>query len=385
MVNKSIQNEQGQNMVLMAVILVVLVMLAALVIDGGFGLAKRREAQNAADAGALAGANMLCAINPGASPYDVAWDYAVNRNHALDAEIIVDEAAKKITVNTTIPHDTFLAGIFGNDVVTTTATASAGCYGACSAITMPVAWACHSPVQGSPDPNCAIDYGTDDDPGPIYVIMDTNKAINDYECISAGGSLDCDINNDGEDDYIAGGGRSWLDLNGGSENKNDYKDWIDGTKIDPVSEHMWLPGGDGSVASIYHATEERRISDPYVVLPIFDDYTVGCRPDPITSSCHSQWHNIPSETIKPSNSGSIDYYHVSSFSLFKITCVSFGKNHPRPSDNPPTCVGKDFLVSNGIIDDNVQTIEGYFLEGYVPGLTGKCDYKAGAYTIYLDH
>ena len=95
--------------------MVVLVALAALVIDGGFAYAKRREAQNAADAGALAGANALCAGNPGlAEPQ--ALDYAINRNGATAAE--VTWSTKVVTVTTTIPHQTFLAGIFGSDVVT---------------------------------------------------------------------------------------------------------------------------------------------------------------------------------------------------------------------------------------------------------------------------
>jgi Flp pilus assembly protein TadG len=385
MKQKFFKSERGQNLVIYAVITIVLLALAGLVVDGGFGLVNRRQAQNAADAGALAGANMLCSTDPSMTPYDAAWQYTVDLNHADDAIIDPNIEEKKITVTAIITQTTFLARIFGSDVITSTATATAGCYGACSAITMPVAWACHSTIQGEPDPNCGIDYGTLEEPGPLYIIMDSNKAAEDYECISAGGSLNCDLNGDGTDDLIGGGGRSWLDLNGGSEQKSDYPDWILGTKTDRISEHMWLPGGDGTDTAIFHAAEERRQTDPIVIMPIFDDYTTACRPDDPTQSCYDQWHNAL-DTIKPSNAASIDYYHVSSFSLFKITCVSFGSNHPNPKkDDPPTCIGKDWLVENDIIDANTKTIEGYFIEGYVDGLEGKCDYKAGAYTIYLDH
>src|SRR4030066_57736 len=98
------RNEQGQNMVLLAAIMIVVVMLAALVIDGGFAYAKRREAQNAADAGALAGAEALCSGNiEQAVPQ--AKDYAINHNGATSAEALLGE--KVITVTTTIPHQTF--------------------------------------------------------------------------------------------------------------------------------------------------------------------------------------------------------------------------------------------------------------------------------------
>jgi Flp pilus assembly protein TadG len=373
MVSKLNRIERGQNLLIFAVLMIILIALAGLVIDGGYSLSKRREAQNAADAGALAGANALCAGNTSLARTQ-ALDYAINRNGATAADVTM--STRVITVTTTIPHDTFLAGIFGTDVVTTTATASAGCYAPCSsASVMPVAWACHPPVGGSPDPNCTIQYGTMDEPGPKYIIMDSNKAVLDYACISSGGSLNCDIDGDGEDEYITGGGRSWLDLNAGGHGSSDLVDWITGAKAETIFTHMWLPATDGTSTDIYHAAEQRRINNPLVIVPVFNDYTVQCRPD-IIGSCSSHWHS-GLDQIRAYTSGSADYYHIISFSLFKITCVS--------SNQGQKCDGKQFLVDNNVIDKKVKTIEGYFIEGYVPGLSGKCNNNAGAYTIYLNH
>ena len=360
--------------------MVALVALAALVIDGGFAYTKRREAQNAADAGALAGANMLCAVDPNTSPEATAWDYAVNRNGAEDADIIVNNATHIITVTTTIPHNTFLAGILGSDVVNTTAMASAGCYAPCEGVgVLPVAWACHPPVGGSDDDDCTMQYGTIDEPGPMYIIMDSNKAEQDYACQyppnsgSPTNTLDCDFDNDGTDDLIEGGGRSWLDLNAEGHGSSDLVDWITNGFPGEVTEHMWLPGTDGTAANIFGAARTR--TGDLVILPVFNDYTVQCRPDQ-PGTCSSQWHDGVDQ-IRAYTAGSADYYHIISFAIFKITCVS-----KVPGQH---CTVKDFLVDNDIIDHQVKTIEGYFVAGYVPGLEGKCDYDAGAYTIYLNH
>lgn len=51
---------EGQVLVWVAVLLVVLLAIAGLAIDGGIGLSQRRQMRNAADAGALAGARELC-------------------------------------------------------------------------------------------------------------------------------------------------------------------------------------------------------------------------------------------------------------------------------------------------------------------------------------
>lgn len=53
------QRQGGQSLVFVALAIVALVAMAGLIIDGGYAYAMRRQAQNAADAGALAGARAL--------------------------------------------------------------------------------------------------------------------------------------------------------------------------------------------------------------------------------------------------------------------------------------------------------------------------------------
>ena len=51
--------EKGQSLVLFAMLLSLLVLIAAIVIDGGIFMVTRRHAQNVVDAAALAGAQEL--------------------------------------------------------------------------------------------------------------------------------------------------------------------------------------------------------------------------------------------------------------------------------------------------------------------------------------
>jgi hypothetical protein len=59
------KQERGQVLVIVAAGIVVLLMISGLVLDGGFGLAQRRSAQNAADLAALAGARVLASFVSG--------------------------------------------------------------------------------------------------------------------------------------------------------------------------------------------------------------------------------------------------------------------------------------------------------------------------------
>jgi hypothetical protein len=91
----------------------------------GHFYAERRRMQNAADAGALAGAHALCFGDP-AEAASAARDYAVARNGAATALVDVTGA---ITVTVTAGESvtTFFAGVIGIDRVAVSARASAVC------------------------------------------------------------------------------------------------------------------------------------------------------------------------------------------------------------------------------------------------------------------
>jgi hypothetical protein len=124
---------------------------------------------------------------------------------------------------------------------------------------------------------------------------------------------------------------------------------------------------------------ENRVGD-IVLLPVFNDYTVKCNPEPI-SACDDQWH--PDLDQVSGDGDQQDYYHIIYFSLFKITGVYKNPNCYG------VCTARDYLVGlpNNVYElkANESTIEGYFIEGYDPGLGGKCQDDSGAVTIYLDH
>lgn len=392
-------SERGQNLVIIAVLMIVMLGLAGLVIDGGFSLSKRREAQNAADAGALAGAAILCQGGTEADSEEVAIDYAVNKNNAYSA--LADAAGETITVTATIPHHTFLMRIFDTNVVTTTATASAGCYVPCNIHgVLPVAWACQPPAGGDdfgPDNPCNINMYNETNPtGDIswYVIMDSQNLNDDFYCKDPDptsptygtpeGALDCDLNDDGVNDVMAGGNRSWLDLSGGGGGAADLKNWIwNGYPFD-VYPHTWFSGQTGVENSVFQAVGD--ITGSVVWLPVFDHY---CEGDPLTE-CPDEvdWDLSPDppyedgrDIITYTGAASQVYYHVIQFSAFRVTCV-YAPGVPKTCETP----GRDLAIEQNqdLNWNSIKTIEGYFLQDYAG--EGKCEGAyAGIHTIYLNH
>ena len=92
-----------------------------------------------------------------------AIDYATSKNEAYTADVDLPASIETglITVTTHIPVDTYFAGIAFDafDVITATASAKAGCYGACYAEhVLPVAWNCRPTVEDTPvDPDAEFE------------------------------------------------------------------------------------------------------------------------------------------------------------------------------------------------------------------------------------
>jgi len=185
MINTNDQSrERAQSIVILAIAIVGLVALMALVIDGGMLYYYRRQAQTAADAGALAGARELCEgeLKPGIEVIAkaAAINYAVNLNNAdqVDPEPEIDMNNGLVTVNTKITRSTFFASTVGFPQAEVQAVATAGCYpGNLGERVLPISWACKGSTSTSPhatstpgptptpDPDsdieeCALDYLT---------------------------------------------------------------------------------------------------------------------------------------------------------------------------------------------------------------------------------
>ncbi len=383
--SKATEHETGQNLVIFAVLLVVLVILAGLVIDGGFGLVKRREAQNAADAGALAGATALCEGDPSLAESQ-AIDYAVNRNHASTAR--VDIINDSVVVTATVEHKTFFMGLFGSSVISPTASASAGCYVPCNVSgVLPVAWLCATPPEPGQE-SCGIHYGPEDQSEQLYVIMDSQKAYVDA-CQNPPGNpaqpdlLNCDTNGDGYDEIIPGGQRGWLDLDGHTDpgtagGAQQLKTWIRYGFGGDLTQHTWYGGKGGQISDLYNVLNSTLQPNNIYLLPVYNEVPCNGLPN---INCPGEFHTsaedgVQDQIVQTGGTSQL-YYHVITFSAFRVTCV-------WQNNSSPACPGRNAaLDANANLPKNTTTIEGYFIK-YNAG-EGRCEGPdTGIHTIYLN-
>jgi hypothetical protein len=120
------ENEDGQALIQVSIAMIVLLGFAALAIDVSFGYSQRRDMQNAADAGALAGAYQMCFVDPSHTAVRaVAERYATDHNRADAANVQISGGV--ITVTTQITAPTFLANIFNSSELNVGAQAVSAC------------------------------------------------------------------------------------------------------------------------------------------------------------------------------------------------------------------------------------------------------------------
>jgi hypothetical protein len=428
MVKKKLLSENGQTLVLVVIGLLAFIAMLALVLDGGNAYAAKRQAQNAADSGALAGAQYMCQhrLEAGvlSAAVQKAQDYAGYNGADNYAQVSANLSAATVVVTATVTKDTFFAGVIGYPTVAPRAVAEAACRPPAVGV-LPVAWSCRENVVG--EIKCTEDLGpcrTPSDPKGLkctYILMDSVKVKeknkncdpndpscytqNDLECSVQTGTppncspadttkIDCDLDNDCVDELATGGARSWLDLDGSGGGANELKDWINGSVAPPeISVHTWLPEESGVATSIFHTTASNLVGK-VVVLPVFDKVCNGL---PTLQS---------PETTSYCKAGSIDTqsyitsstlnFHVISFSAFHVTCVQTGKNKTTaepgyflsPSDK--SCYGHEWATTDPpgpvgpSIDDNDKTIEGYFVRENLGGYSGPGDwYDTGTFTVVL--
>jgi hypothetical protein len=105
-------------------LMVVFFAFMSIAIDMGHILTERRRMQNAADAGALAGAWEICFGDPARAEL-TAREYAVDRNYAQAADVTV--AGGSVTVYAREAASLYLAWIFGVDTADINAKAVADC------------------------------------------------------------------------------------------------------------------------------------------------------------------------------------------------------------------------------------------------------------------
>lgn len=98
-------SERGENIVQIALAMLALLAFLALVIDGGFAYAQRRRMQNAADAGAMAGARELALEGSDSEIYARIDEYTRVRNGATSFEATYVPGGEPIGAGT-VPTDT---------------------------------------------------------------------------------------------------------------------------------------------------------------------------------------------------------------------------------------------------------------------------------------
>lgn len=225
-------------------------------------------------------------------------------------------------------------------------------------------------------------------------------------------TTDCDLNNDCIDELMTGGGRSWLDLDGGGGGASELTDWIKNGFPGEIKRHTWLAQEPGVATSIFHTAANFAVGKD-VILPVFDKICqssslfFNSNPETNDACAYGTQPDHPDTTVW----GNDPYFHVISFSAFHVTCVQTGKNQVTHEDgyihydakgnvdknqksanycngheqasclyddpNPPhKCIGS--------IDENDKTIEGYFIEDNLGGYGGSGDWvNTGAYTVVL--
>jgi hypothetical protein len=186
--------EDGQALIQVSIAMIVLLGFAALAIDVSFGYSQRRDMQNAADAGALAGAYHMCFVSSDENEVrDVAETYATDHNRADSAD--VDIAGAIITVTTHIAEPTFFANIFGSSELNVTAQAVSACGRANAACGLwPIAFKDTSW------------YAVEKSCGQKFILWNSEDAAdcNTYDCVNIGPHVITDS--------LPLDGRAWVDF-----------------------------------------------------------------------------------------------------------------------------------------------------------------------------
>jgi len=197
-----LRHENGQTLIYVALGMVVLLGFVALAIDVGYVYGERRRMQNAADAGALAGAHELCLGNGAGAAVATARDYAT-RNGAQSVVPSVDLSHFTVTVPVSETVSLRIAPVIGISTMIVPASAAAQCGQTCSGSGLwPLAFKL-STWQG------LYNGGAGCGGKPFYV-WNGNNDIKNPDC----NECQCDVDGDGRQDMVDMDGRAWLDFSG---------------------------------------------------------------------------------------------------------------------------------------------------------------------------
>jgi hypothetical protein len=378
------RKENGQVMVIMAVIVLVLIFMTALLIDGGLMMLNKRQAQNAADAGALAGARVICGY-PGFGPSNQAGIDAVN--NAADTYVNNNKAlpgphtytgGNEITVNAHVKNKTFFARIFTPDAPPdSSATATAACLIPSNGA-LPVAFYCPNALD-----NCDVDIydcksnSTCTPDTTLYIMVDGSgmSATDPWSyCMGSAlpppsketGKMICDINNKGVKINVMGNGQRAFVI-GLCDPPNSLTKCMNGIFNNSGGAMLQLGPTDvtpGTEETFYNILQNKIPPPYYFLLPYYDA------------------PNDPNPK-KVNIAGAV---------TFMVTCVN-----TKTGNQDNTCVdgGNIWLTRNkDAYKDSktpgnfsgARTLEGYFVKNYPIPNTGSLDApNLGTFYISLIH
>lgn len=429
--------EAGQVIPLVVLMLFAIIAMVALILDGGSILSNRRTAQAAADASALAGAQVYCGTKNETTTRTTVLEY-LQKNGASLIDPINDlkfSSGQVDVTATVVQNSTFFAGIykfFGQNVdnLNAKASAAAGCYAVSGKSVVPLAWNCRARTVGDegtfdPQYGCQIqtlswkligpmadsnwepvterkssvaipnfDGNTKDyfmsskyptsivdslgiPPEQIYIIMDTDKTCIEVEPLSDS-AIKCDLNGDGKLDIQTGGNRGWLYLTSSTSN---IANWIGDNGPHPdfsLKSHIWLSGKSGDDVNVFNKMIGTGFMGQVVLIPVYND--VPCQGSPISQDCLDRVHASPwpngTDTFDI-KSGNHSNYHILNFEPFYVTCID------KKGDCPGFNWATTFPKNAGMKD--IPVIEGFFLTDVdvSPDITQDCSLNMGNCTISL--
>ena len=256
-------SHKGQAVVMVALALVVLMGSLGLAIEGGRAYAERRAMQNAADAGALAGARALAQGQGPSTATSTATQYA--RRNGADRDVDVTVQGNTVTVVAHKSFSTVFAGFVGWPVLSVSARAEAG----------------YSPVGGKEDLFPTVIKEFDFVYGDVYTIWDDDKEVQDP----------------GATHVIVGGNRGWANFNGGSVGDSELKLWVREGYPGRIDVGDWVNGEPGTSSAAVNESHCRLGQTIFVAM--YDTMRAG-----------------------QMGSGQVDY-HVVSIAAFQVVDVQW--------------------------------------------------------------
>lgn len=348
--------EKGQVVPLVVIMIFAIVAMVALIVDGSYIMYDRRIAQNAADAGALAGARKMCMNAPESEVKNTASTYALQNRASSASSNINDEI---LTVTTSVSNSSFFAKLLKKSTLSSNADASAGCFYPTKAkATLPIAFDCFVPPVGEEgdwdnqacelknwDYNALMAKLNAGDTQPYqygYIVMDNGKTCNNYDdsntwaCSNVTSSV--------------GGNLGWLNLTGvGNNGAGNLENWVQNGLSDsdpPLLQHTWLSGIDGNKTKKGYQSIQNLGLPHLVLIPMFNEF---CDGNPATD-CTSLVH--PQDVFRLGNDTKATY-HIIGFADFVVTCVSINSNNCPIQKKLTSAQQKDAKFS----------VEGYFVTG----------------------